>query len=226
MSALSHRQNKTLVLLGSGPGIGVATSSHFASHGFNTIILLSRTASRLRDDAKSVRAAAPKCTISTFDVDVTDGVALRRVLAQIEMEFGPPEVVVYNASRLKRSPFEEYKEEEVLEDLRAANMGLWTAARWAMPHLVALAKEEEEGGGGGGVRPCFLVTSGGLAHTPMPILFSLSMAKAAQRSLTRSLGMEYGDKGVHVGSVVVHGIVKREDGYWCHPDEVAKVSVG
>ncbi|KAK3078216.1 hypothetical protein LTS18_008135, partial [Coniosporium uncinatum] len=67
MSALSHRQNKTLVLLGSGPGIGVAVSSHFASHGFNTIIMISRDASRLRDDAKSVRAAAPKCTISTFD---------------------------------------------------------------------------------------------------------------------------------------------------------------
>ena len=66
--------------------------------------------------------------------------------------------------------------------------------------------------GKAGERPGFIVTSSALPAEPMPELFALSLTKAAQRNLVRSLWMVYGGpaKGVHVGVVNVAGQVDGE----------------
>jgi NAD(P)-dependent dehydrogenase (short-subunit alcohol dehydrogenase family) len=49
---------RTLVVLGSGPGIGVSIASLWAQHGFENIALLARDAGRFQIDARSVSEAA------------------------------------------------------------------------------------------------------------------------------------------------------------------------
>lgn len=87
--------SKLLIMLGSGPGIGVGVSKLFASRGFNKIALLSRNSERLQTDAESVKKAAnPDAEVKTYPVDLADTKAIGKVLAQIEKELGTPEVVV------------------------------------------------------------------------------------------------------------------------------------
>jgi hypothetical protein len=64
-----------------------------------------------------------------------------------------------------------------------------------------LAKERDN--------PSFLVTSGLLHDDPVPILFSLSIAKAAQRTLVLSLQRLYPD--IHVALLLIGGGVSFEE---------------
>lgn len=116
-------ESKLLIMLGSGPGIGVGVSKLFASRGFDKIALLSRNAERLQNDAASVKKAAnPGAEVKTYPVDLADTKAIEKVLAQIEKELGTPEVVVYNASHLTKSKLGEYSEEEVETDLKVSSL--------------------------------------------------------------------------------------------------------
>jgi hypothetical protein len=57
--------------------------------------------------------------------------------------------------------------------------------------------------------PSFLVTSGLLHDDPAPILFSLSIAKAAQRTLALTLQRVYPD--IHVALLLIGGAVGFEE---------------
>jgi len=214
---MSTTENKLVVILGSGPGIGVGVASLFASRTFNKVALLSRNTERLRADAESVRRAATKdAVIKTYSIDLADTQGIERILEAVQNELGVPEVVVYNASNVSGSRFFGYGEEGVEKDFKVASLGLYTVAKWALPHLTSLAKVSPSS------KPALLVTSGGLYKDPFAPYFSLSMAKAAQHSLTMSLAQEFGKQGVHVAAIVVHGLVKPESEFFS-PRVIAEV---
>lgn len=76
---------------------------------------------------------------------------------------------------------------------------LYTIAGWACPKLAETAANDPQ------ARPSFLVTSGGLAKTPYPHVFSLALCKAAQYNFVDSLFKAFEPKGVHCGLLVVQG---------------------
>lgn len=109
---------KLFIVVGSGPGIGVAAASKFASEGFN-VALLSRNADRLLEDAAKVKKVATNSVqVHTFPTDATDHVALKKSLEEVQQKFGSPEVVLYNAARVEPSTFGETTPEQVLDDLK------------------------------------------------------------------------------------------------------------
>lgn len=120
--------SRVLIMLGSGPGIGVGVASHFASQNFDKIALLSRNAERLNHDAASVLEAVKQSkgtdsnvTVKTYAVDVSDVKILEAVLQQVVAELGKPEVVVYNAARLGGGKFFEANEESVNNDFKVCH---------------------------------------------------------------------------------------------------------
>jgi NAD(P)-dependent dehydrogenase (short-subunit alcohol dehydrogenase family) len=54
------KHHGALVIFGSGPGIGVHVASRFARGGFEKVVLVSRDAARLRNDAFIVYSTAPQ----------------------------------------------------------------------------------------------------------------------------------------------------------------------
>lgn len=92
---------------------------------------------------------------------------------------------------------------------------LYIVAQRYVPHLVALASA------GTNSRPALVVTSSALPLDPIPQLFALSAAKAAQRNLAQSLSLTYGGQGVHVGVVNVMGPVSPGDEVR-NPTEIAR----
>ena len=70
--------------------------------------------------------------------------------------------------------------------------------------LQALAADFRVAGGGS-----LLFTGGGLADHPTADYASLSLCKAALKSLTHTLAQEYGVHGIHVATVTVHGFVQQ-----------------
>lgn len=69
--------------------------------------------------------------------------------------------------------------------------------------------------------PALLVTSGLMAHDPLPQMFSLAACKAAQYSLVTSLHKTYHPKGVQCALIVVGSEVS-EQAVRCNPTNIAE----
>lgn len=196
---------KTLVILGSGPGIGVHIASHFAVSGFTHIALVSRSAARLAQDEDTVLSAIQErgytCRVQTWSCDLSDLSELRRTLAEIG-GFGRLECVVFNAARVAGcAPLEE-STEALERDFRVTNLALYEVFKWAIPVLEVVQEVDR--------RPSVFVTSTTqLYKEPIPELVSLSMVKSAQRALVLSVNATFGDK-VHVALLSVGGVVSPE----------------
>lgn len=190
--------SSTLVLIGSGPGIGITTASLFARHKFSKVALISRNADRLAEDKTTLEKSAGKeVDVKTWSVDVTKSSELRKVFAEVE-KFGRVSLVIFNAARVAPSKLLKFEEEEIVKDFMTTNIALYTTAQWAIP---ILEKETD--------KPTLLVTSGLLWVEPMPELFSLSLVKTAQRNLVQSLHMTY--PKIHIAMLHVGGVVSEED---------------
>lgn len=76
------------------------------------------------------------------------------------------------------------------------------AAKWAIPRFQQLTNKNPES------KPSLFATSSLLPQEPEPSCFILSLAKAAQFNLAQSLAQVYNPQGIHVGVVVVGGVVQ------------------
>lgn len=193
-----------IFIVGSGPMIGSHVARLFATHSFTHIALFSRSTANLSRDADFVTSAAPSASVQTYQADVTDPAALKAALEKAVHETGAPEVVVYNAARIKYGIFGQYSTDDMVEDFKVPNLGLYTTASVLLPHLQALAQSTPS------AHPALFVTSAAIIHQPFGPVFSLSMAKAAQASLAKLVADDNKDV-VHVALVTVGGPVTPEE---------------
>ncbi|MGH1571025.1 SDR family NAD(P)-dependent oxidoreductase [Methylobacterium sp. P31] len=195
-------QGKAAVVIGIGPGLGLAIARRFAREGF-TVIGLARSPGKTPSEAE----------IEVRQGDATDPAGLDAALHAIEADLGPIEVLVYNAYRVSVGPPGEPEPKEPEADLQVNVVGAYAAAR-TMHGLMAARG-----------RGSIILTGGGLAIDPRPWLsaFSLSVGKAALRNLAYSLSEAFKADGVGVTTMTIAGRVQEAtpfapdliaDAYW------------
>ncbi|PVH76941.1 hypothetical protein DL98DRAFT_517649 [Cadophora sp. DSE1049] len=194
----------TLLLIGSGPGLGLGISKSFATHKFSKIALISRDSPRLTSEKNSIESSVLASTgkevqVKTWSVDIVESEKFKGVLKEVG-EWGMVTCVVFNAARVQPSEILVEEEGEIVKDFMVTNIALYTAAQWAMPILSKLPVEQ---------KPSFLVTSSLLWKYPYPPFFSLSMVKSSQRTLVQCLGSAFPD--VHCALLNVGGQVSEDD---------------
>ncbi|KAL3462116.1 putative NADP(+)-dependent dehydrogenase [Aspergillus heterothallicus] len=201
---------RILLLLGSGPGIGTSIATIFATSSttITTIALVARNATQLSQDRQTILDAASATgrrdvAVRTWQADLANLELLQKTLGEVE-EVGEVECVYFNAARVGPSPLLGFGVQGVEEDFRVSGLALYVTARWAMPLLLANKSRIPDW------NPAFLVTSSLLPVEPYPDWFALSMTKAAQANLVKSLQKQFAPQGVHVGLVVVWGMVSPE----------------
>ncbi|KAL1625121.1 hypothetical protein SLS56_007466 [Neofusicoccum ribis] len=190
-----------IVVVGSGPGIGVHVATIFASRGFKKIILLSRDAARLSQDAASVKEKSrSNAAVHTVRTDIADTAELKKSLAEVDkvLENTPLECVLFNAARVGPSKLLEFPVGEIEDDLK----------------LLKITNDPSK-------KPSLLVPNSMLHNDPWPQLFSLSLSKAAQYNLTQSLAREFGPQGVHCALVKVCAQIT-DDQEYCNPTNIAE----
>jgi NAD(P)-dependent dehydrogenase (short-subunit alcohol dehydrogenase family) len=111
----------SLVVIGSGPGIGAHVARQFVEHGFAKVALVARNQQQLDIDRASVEqalGAGANITVKTYAVDITDTPKLAATLDQISDALGPPEVVFFNAARVLPSTLLEADEDGIIYDFK------------------------------------------------------------------------------------------------------------
>lgn len=112
--------------------IGIHVASRFASQGFSKIALLARNKEQLARDSAAVKTRRADLHVKTYAVDVTDSAELSGALGAITDDLGPPEVVFFNAARVKPSTLLEVDDEELLYDCKVCSLMMLCDACWRL----------------------------------------------------------------------------------------------
>lgn len=204
------------VIAGVGPGNGLALHRRFQREGYRTA-LLARDLARLRSYADgNPDAVALQCDLSSPEsVHVT--------VAQLLADLGVPDVVIYNAGSGLFGPPLETSPEDFEAAWRVNALGLLAMARAIIPAMI------DNGGGS------LLVTGATASLRGGANFAAFSAAKAAQRNLTQSLARSLAPQGVHVGLVIIDGVIDiprtramfpdRPDSFFMRPDDIADAFV-
>jgi short-subunit dehydrogenase len=188
----SFMDQPVCVIVGAGPGVGVAVARRFGREGFRVALLARSTETLQRVEAE---LAQEGLTTRNYRADAGDLAELASVLAQVTAEMGPPVVLVYNAVAFTPGPLSKLNPTSLLDGLRVSAAGALAAAQAVLPAMHA------RGSG------TLLFTGGGASAGPIPNLTSLSLGKAALRMLALGLAKELAGSGIRVGLITIYGEV-------------------
>lgn len=111
--------SSTLVVIGSGPGIGSTTASLFAKRQFNKIALVSRDKGRLEKDRttvlKEAKDSSREVDVQTWSTDIANTNCFRETLNEIQ-GLGKISCVLFNAARVEPTELLKCDEKEIMQD--------------------------------------------------------------------------------------------------------------
>jgi NADP-dependent 3-hydroxy acid dehydrogenase YdfG len=197
---------KLLTIVGMGDGIGLAIARRFAKEGF-AIAMIARNAAKLETFKTTLQAEGYKA--HAFAADAGDEAALQSAISSIQAQLGNSEILVYNVAMLKMEPILSETMDTLVTDFKINVAGALVATQAVLPAMQA------QGQG------TILFTGGGFALYPSPDFGSLSLGKAAIRSLAKMLAEALKSSGIRVGTVTICGTVNPEDPKYS-PETVAE----
>ncbi len=183
------------LVIGAGPGIGLAVGRRFAREGFAVGLVIQQEAHRGPFQAELAQVGAFERHIQVADVGDPD--ALRTALGRIAADHGGgPQVLVYNASRGSAAPASTLISEVLQQDFQVNVTAALESIQWALPAMRAAG------------HGTILLTGGGLALNPQADQPSLSIGKAGLRALSLCLADELAPAGIHVATLTIAGFVQ------------------
>ena len=179
-----------LLLVGAGPGLGMAVARRFAVGGYR-VTLVARSTDRLAGLAGSL--ADTGATISTIAADASDPDGLAARMRELYLGHGAPGVIIYNA--VLGAP------DRLLSSTAAHLQAAYTVDVIGAIVVAQVAAPAMRASGSGTI----LVTGGGFADHPIPALATVSLGKAALRSAATMLGADLGPDGIRVATLTIAG---------------------
>lgn len=203
--AASSIDDRHLLLVGAGPGLGIAVARRFAGGGYR-VTLAARSADNLSGLADSL--ADTGAQIDTIAADASDPEGLRARMAGVYGAQGAPGLIIYNAvmgapDNLLNSSVEHLQTAYAVDVISAI-----VVAQVAAPIMRAA--------GSGTI----IVTGGGFADHPIPALATISLGKAALRSAATMLGADLEPDGIRVATLTIAGQIVVGTAF--DPDNIAQ----
>ena len=179
------------IVVGAGPGIGMAVARRFGQAGYQPA-LLARSEAKLEQLGKQLQQEG--YTTGWSAVDVTDEAALREAVSRFGEHSGSIGHVHYNPSTFRRSDALSLTPDELLADVRLGAASLLTSVQAALPFMPAGAR--------------VTATGGATADRPWQQAASLGVQKAALRNLVTALDAALSGHGIRAMSLTVAGTVQ------------------
>lgn len=177
---------KTIAVTGAGGSIGRASALLFAALG-GSVVATDINEKSLRETTDAIEKAGG--TAVPIVADVTDPDQAAGVVRSTCEHFGGIDVLYNNAGGSFPTPMEEIDRKE-FERIRSLNFdAVYHASMEALPVMV------EKGGG------VILSTTSGAGAGAVRGLATYGAAKAGVNSLTRSIALEYGRRGIRANAI-------------------------
>jgi NAD(P)-dependent dehydrogenase (short-subunit alcohol dehydrogenase family) len=181
-----------VVGVGQSQGLGAAIARRTAREGLHTFIA-GRTEERLETIVKEIEAQGGKATAVATDTTVPADVV--RLLDRATQQGGSLDFVAFNAGNNRIKPLLEMEDDFFEEVWRLCCMGAFLVGRESARRMV------EQGSGS------ILFTGATASVRARPPFTAFASAKAALRALSQGMAREFGPQGIHVGHVVIDGMI-------------------
>lgn len=196
------------IVIGVGPeqGLGAQLCRRFAGHAFH-VVAAGRTQAKVDAVAATIRAAGGQATgIATDVTREADVVALFERAG----ELGTVKLVIYNAGNNMPGRLADMEAGYFEQAWRIGCLGGFVSAREALRTMDA----------GGGT---LLFTGASASLRGKANFGAFAAAKAGLRALAQAAAKEGGPRGIHVGHVVIDGVIDGDKAREKFPDYVAKL---
>ena len=204
--------SKLCVITGVGAGNGASFSRRFTREGYR-VVMLARNLTYLETLAKEIPGSV------AMECDVRDPGAIQQVFARIHEDIGTVDTLIYNAGAGEWASIMDTSLEGMQSSWATNTLGLVACAQQVIPSMT------ENGEGNIMVIGATASLRGGAQST------AFASAKAAQRSVAQSMARDLGPKGIHVGYLIIDGIIDiertrerfpdRADDFFMQPDAIA-----
>ncbi len=178
--------DKVAVVVGGTSGIGLAIAKGMAEAGAD-VVPTSRRADMVEAAAAEIEQRGRRAI--RVSSDVSDRASLQRVLDETVSAFGKVDILVNSAGRTKRAPTLEFSEEDWNDIIDTNLTGTLRACQVFGRHML----ERESGS---------IINIASLStFVALYEVAAYSASKAAVASLTKSLAVEWGPRGVRVNAI-------------------------
>jgi short-subunit dehydrogenase len=179
-----------LLLVGAGPGLGLAVARRFAVGGYR-VTLVARSTDGLAHLVGGL--ADTGAEIGTIEADASDPEDLGARMTELYRGDGAPGLIIYNA--VMGAP------DQLLSSSVAHLQAAYTVDVIGAIVVAQVASPAMKVGGFG----TMIVTGGGFADHPIPALATVSLGKAALRSAATMLGADLEPDGIRVATLTIDG---------------------
>ena len=183
---------ETAIVVGVGPGLGAALVRTFADAGMR-VAACARGADKLTDLIDEINDNGGES--KAYACDAVDENQVNDVFAQVDSDMGAPNVAVFNAGSFVRNSILDTSSEEFQNCWRVGCLGGFHVARAAATRMVP--------NGSGTI----LFTGATAAHRGGAMFHNLAVPKFSLRALSQSMARELGPQGIHIGHVVIDGLI-------------------
>jgi len=186
------KQPETALIVGAGSGLSASLARLFAKEGLR-VALAARDTAKLASLVKETSALPIAC-------DAAELAQVEAMLGAVEVKWGVPDLVVYNAGYRVRGPLVELDPREVERTIRVSGYAGFLVAQ-------AAAKRMLPRGSG-----AILFTGASASVKGYAESAPFAMGKFALRGLAQSMARELAPKGIHVAHFVIDGGIARGAG--------------
>jgi NAD(P)-dependent dehydrogenase (short-subunit alcohol dehydrogenase family) len=176
---------KVAIVTGGSKGIGRATAIGLIAEGAS--VLVCARGQEALDEVVAAVGSASRERIAAIAADLTDGAAIKRVVAHCVEQLGRVDILINNAGSARPGEFLKLDDQAWIDDWQLKFFGYVRMAREVLPHM------ERQGGG------VILNVIGAAAMNPRRSYMIGGAANAALNHFTKALA----DEGVKAGVRVV-----------------------
>jgi NADP-dependent 3-hydroxy acid dehydrogenase YdfG len=194
--------NKVLVVVGAGPGVGASVARRFGREGYD-VALIARSAASLEQLGTELQKDG--VTTGWTPVDITDTQALTAAIGRFAQHLGHIDALHFNPSVFRQRDPLHVTADELLADLHVGVAALLTAVQAARPAMPSGAR--------------VTVTGSMAADHPWHEACTLGVQKAALRNLVHSLDTTLAPEGIRATSLTVRGTLAPDSPF--SPDRIA-----
>src|SRR4051794_2850428 len=170
---------KVVVITGASQGIGAGLVRGFLDRGYRVVA-----------NSRSIKGDASADVLAVAG-DIADPAVAERVIAEAVGKFGRVDTLVNNAGMFIAKPFTEYTPEDFAAKISLNLAGFFHVSQHAIRQMLAQ---------GGGHVVNITTTLVGQPVKGVPSALA-SLTKGGLDAVTRSLAIEYADKGIRVNAV-------------------------
>jgi NADP-dependent 3-hydroxy acid dehydrogenase YdfG len=199
-----HPKRRPAIVAGASSGIGAATATELAAHGF-PVALGARRVDKLNDLVDKIRGDGGEAV--AFPLDITDQLSVKTFVAQAIDAIGEIELLVSGAGDMFPGRIHEISTEEFLSQIQIHLIGANRLATAVLPDMVARQRGDV----------IFIGSDTGLVQRPH--MGAYGAAKAGLIAMVKNLQMELEGTGVRA-SIIHPGPTKTEMGWKLSAEQV------